>query len=216
MNKAQIALTPCQRLVPAAPLPFTIHQHVTQNDPFTDFQQAAHDARRMGWLLQTSGAPPNHTRLVLPTQWHEVYLKALLRPPELLGKVNDMTIDGFLEQTIRKFRSSTLRHCLDREGVLREKVYDMEFLRAAQEVVGDPHFLLPQFRTPQGDGIVDFVSFTKSWAFELLCEGIGVKEHAGRFETGGKYAKALPAWEWRVIDFRHAVQPRQDRGKPPS
>ncbi|KAE9394180.1 hypothetical protein BT96DRAFT_943345 [Gymnopus androsaceus JB14] len=130
------------------------------------------------------GAPPNHTQLVLPTQWHEVYLKALLQPPELLGKVKDMTINGFLEQTIRKFRSSTLCHCLDRESILHEKVYDMEFLCAAQEVV----------EHPKG----------------LLHEGVRAKEHAGQFETSGKYTKALPTWEWWIIDFHHTVKPKKD------
>lgn len=171
----------------------------------------------MGWLLQTSGAlAAGYTRLVLPTQWHQAYLKALLQPAELRDKVNNMTIDTFLEETIRRFSPSTLQDCLNKEGVLREKAYDMEFLRAAREVARDPRFLLPQYRTPQGDGIVDFVSFTKSWAFELLREGIRANEHAGRFEIGGKYAKALQGWQWRIVDFRHASKPNKDRGKPTS
>ncbi|RHZ47779.1 hypothetical protein Glove_567g20 [Diversispora epigaea] len=52
-------------------------------------------------------------------------------------------------------------------------------------------------------GFPDFyVNGDVCWGIELTREGDRLREHAKRFEKGGKYAN-IPLKDWVIIDFRH-------------
>jgi hypothetical protein len=63
---------------------------------------------------------------------------------------------------------------------------------------------------------VDFWVSGKSWAVELLCDGMKLAEHEARFATGGKYDVG-GVQAYAVVDFRgpRAARPNK-RPKCPS
>jgi len=71
----------------------------------------------------------------------------------------------------------------------------MEFYRAAAAQLPYPHCISPDVGVTFGtSGKLDFwVDNDLCWAIELLREGLAMKEHAARFETGGEYEKILKA-----------------------
>ncbi|KAF9062712.1 hypothetical protein BDP27DRAFT_1336216 [Rhodocollybia butyracea] len=201
MKRETIAVTSCERFhnviagnsVSVDARPYSVREYYGPH-ALSDYEQAAHDARRMGWLVQD---PDQGLQLRLPTQWHREYLKALLKPA---ADVRMMLFDDFLVKVISEFRSSVLNEMLATENKLREVNYDSEFKHAA-DTVGGTLFLIPQSRTEVGDGIVSFACLTREWAIELMCEGKEVKQHISQFKPGGAFHQACPAWDWRVVDF---------------
>ncbi|KAE9401430.1 hypothetical protein BT96DRAFT_992150 [Gymnopus androsaceus JB14] len=184
-----IAITPRQRFLnvaaerdsPTDAMPYALRERYNHL-PISDFDQAAHDARRMGWLLQDPLAP---NTLVLPTKWHRDYLKNLLKSPNS-PEARNMTFNQFLCSTIRHFCASVLQQYSQDEKSMREAIWDSEFQHAA-ETVGDAYFLTPQARTDSGDGTINFVD--------------RVSDHLARFTPNGNYAKQWPNWDWCLVDF---------------
>ncbi|KAE9387231.1 hypothetical protein BT96DRAFT_948519 [Gymnopus androsaceus JB14] len=175
--------------------PFSVHDCHT-NGALSDYAQAAHDARRMGWLLQDWRIINGKLRLRLPTLWHREYLKDLLLPKDLPQEFVTMDFDSFLLKAAR-------------EGKLPcEVIYDSEFKRAA-DIVATPLFLIPQTRTDSGDGIVDFTCLTRCWAIELMRDRDKVEEHFAQFGTDGVYHQQWPDWDWQIVDF-HYNQTKRD------
>lgn len=220
VNENQIARTPRQRFLDVVPglgvlnlKPFALRQMIASGQALNDFGQAAHDARRMGWLLQVpSEARP--IRLVSPSQWHQDYLEYLLTPEGIPSEFASMSIDGFLHRVISRFRPSVLIHHNMEEQSLREKIYDSEFLHAAYKAVKDSRFLTPQARTKTGSGFTDFVVKKRKWVIELMREGHDVQGHVDRFLPGGAYEEEWKGWEWRVVDFRYRTKARKPHSKP--
>ncbi|KAJ3795022.1 hypothetical protein GGU11DRAFT_793772 [Lentinula aff. detonsa] len=213
---SNIALTPRERLLEVehrstSSKPLALRQRRAGNCPLSDFDQAAHDARRMGWLLSVpspEGVGNNH--LVLPTRWHGQYLQFLLTPKQVPEEVKSMTIDEFLNGVISRFRSSVLNTCRATHNGLHEKVVDAEFMHATEELAKDPRFLLPQVYTSDRSGVIDFTVPSKKWLLELLVEGSNLPEHIRRFEADQQYGKQWCDWEWRVINFRYDTRSRMN------
>ena len=217
----RIALTPRERLIEVVhskttAKPYSLRQYHDANKPLTDFEQAAHDARRMGWLLQVPWENAENTKLVLPTMWHRHYLRYFLQAE--VGKVPqavaELSFDDFLVKVIGLFRASVIRGHIHQAEKLKEVVVNTEFMHAARELAKDPMYLLPQVRTKNGDGILDFLVLHKKWLIEVMCEGDDVEGHISRFDSGkGAYGQNWPGYEWRVLDFRANVMPRKDRSR---
>lgn len=89
VKKGLIALTPRDRLLGDdlhGSMPLSLREHFTAL-PFSDFEQAAHDARRMGWLMQDPAQTPGQKiRLRLSTQWHIDYVTTFLSSRAPLSK----------------------------------------------------------------------------------------------------------------------------------
>lgn len=213
IDPSKIAITPAQRFLDVVPglnidelpgnlKPFAVRQLCKTGDWLSDMDQAAHDARQMGWLLQVPSEATQKVKLVLPSQWHHDYLKFLLVPQSVPEDILRMDIDQFIHALISRFRPSRLLHFLEQEQVIREKIYDSEFLDAARVVAKDPRFLTPQARTEHGDGYADFVVNSKKWVIELMRDGHDAEQHIKRFKAGGSYWKQWPKFDWRIIDFR--------------
>jgi len=191
--------------------PFSVRDCHTHG-ALTDYEQAAHDARRMGWLLQDWRTIDGKLQLRLPTHWHREYLMDLLVPKDLPKEVKTMDFDVFLSKVISQFRPSVLFQAAREGKTPREVIYDSEFKRAA-DIVATPLFLIPQTRTDSGDGIVDFTCLTRSWAIELMHDRDKIEEHFARFGPDGAYHRQWPDWDWRIVDFHFGNTP-PDVGKP--
>lgn len=180
--------------------------------PLSDFIQAAHDVRRMGWLLQDLHDDDSEIiQLRLPTRWHYDYLHAMLTPEP--SEPISIDFDEFLYAVLCKFRASKLQGILAQAGTLHEVAYDNEFGWAADKVAG-PLFLYSQARTRLGDGVVDFICLKRRWTIELMRDRSKLKDHLARFDDGGSYQKEWPEFEWRLVDFyRHSMPPRNETGE---
>lgn len=217
INTKKIAMTPREHFLEvehseSSAKPFSLRQRHSTNGPLTDYEQAAHDARRMGWLLHVPSTIGNGVNdLVLPTRWHGEYLQHLLTPKSVSHEAQSCDLlDSFLVIVIERFRSSVLRACHAVHHSLHEKVVDAEFMHGAEEVAGDPCFVLPQVQTAgRPNGIIDFIVPTKNWLIELLVEGNDVPGHIRRFDSDQPYGKQWPNWDWRVIDFRYEKRPEK-------
>lgn len=216
-REAIIAVTPRQRFRSVAAgkdssrdwMPYSLREGYN-NFPLPDFDQAAHDARRMGWLLQDPNDPCN---LVLPTTWHRDYLKSLLEPTEI-PPPDDLSFDDFLCKAIGLFSASTLAGYVKQRKSLLEAHYDSEFQAAVRSFCG-PLFLIPQCRTASGAGTVDFTCISRKWAIEFMRDGDRMHKHLARFGPEGAYGREWPTWDWRVVDFyyHYIDQPIPSPGK---
>lgn len=184
----------------------------------SDYSQAAHDARRLGWLLQDPRPTDSEKiRLRLPTQWHHEYLEALLMPKKCPPRLLTLKtgLDQFLYDVIHHFRASILEQAHD-DSALHEAIYDGEFKRAADILDEGSGFLSPQVWTYNGDGVVDFLCVRRKWAIELMRNRSRINHHLQRFkgpdgdEPAGAYHRNWPDWEWRIVDFYYEKKPKQD------
>lgn len=110
-------------------------------------------------------------------------------------------------------------HCMDpaalgnpigfgKNGQPLERVWQMEFYRAASRVLPKDYKIVPDVGAYFGArGLVDFyVKGEKSWAIELLRDGDGLKEHAERFKK--RYKKIVDeSDDWVLIDIRRNGYP---------
>ncbi|KAE9384616.1 hypothetical protein BT96DRAFT_950435 [Gymnopus androsaceus JB14] len=210
-----IAITPRQRFLnvaaerdcPPDAMPYALRERYNHL-PISDFDQAAHDVRRMGWLLQDPLAP---NTLVLPTKWHCDYLKNLLKSPNS-PEARNMTFDQFLCSTIRHFCASVLQQYSQDGKSMREAIWDSEFRHTA-ETVGDACFLKPQARTDSGDGTIDFVCTSRKWLIELMRNRDRLSDHLARFTPNGNYGQQWLNWDWRLVDFHFDKTPSGRRFK---
>ncbi|KAE9389828.1 hypothetical protein BT96DRAFT_946582 [Gymnopus androsaceus JB14] len=198
LMEEKIAITPRSRFLDVVPgnkdyKPYALRQC-----------HSAHDAQRMGWLLQVPPAEGATTiELVHPMQWHKHYTKYLLRQTTSLKDFQ--SIDDLLCHTISNFSSKVLKDYYANEKMVCEDVYDKELSRTIHDLVG-PAFAQPQCCTDNGDGYINFKIDTKHWLIELLQEGHNADEHIQRFDPGNKYGRWL-GWDWRVLDFCMVKKP---------
>ncbi len=114
----------------------------------------------------------------------------------------------FILETFRRVNPNDLMetYSTGTSGKILERKWQMEFYRAACSVFAGRYFVSPDASTMIGltQGAVDFwIDDNLNWAIELLREGQDMKEHAQRFEIGGRYAPLLKrAQEWCIIDIR--------------
>ncbi|KAE9384618.1 hypothetical protein BT96DRAFT_950437 [Gymnopus androsaceus JB14] len=179
--------------------PFSVCECST-SEALSDYAQAAHDARRMGWLLQDWHTVNGKLQLQLPTQWHREHLMDLLVPKDLPKEVETMDFDLFLLKVISKLRPSVLLQAVHEGKPPRKVIYDSEF-KCAADIVATPLFLIPQTQTDSGNGIVDFTCLKRCWAIELMHERDKIEEHFARFSPDGAYHQQWPTWDWRIVDF---------------
>ncbi|GBC04610.1 hypothetical protein RclHR1_05780001 [Rhizophagus clarus] len=76
-------------------------------------------------------------------------------------------------------------YCVGTDGWLLERIWQMEFYRAATQVLPAHIFISPDVGTYWGSkGYVDFfVNDGRSWAIELLWDSASASDHKCRFES---------------------------------
>ena len=93
------------------------------------------------------------------------------------------------------------------DGRLLERVWQMEFYRAATQVLPESIFISVDVGAVFGSsGFIDFyVDDARDWAIELLRDGNDVEEHCRRFEAGNVYGPIVGiAKEYAIIDIRQS------------
>ncbi|KAE9390966.1 hypothetical protein BT96DRAFT_945740 [Gymnopus androsaceus JB14] len=111
--------------------PYSSCQMIASNLLLNSFQQATHDARQMGWLLETSREEFNLNRneimLVMPLHWHLDYLTSLLGPEPPTPLMQTATLDDFILTVLREFNGSVLTEPLAEGPSIHKRVYKIEF-----------------------------------------------------------------------------------------
>ncbi|GAM26647.1 hypothetical protein SAMD00019534_098220 [Acytostelium subglobosum LB1] len=124
----------------------------------------------------------------------------------------DLSFDDFIVETISHFDRDTLLNTKGKgtDGKPLESTWQGEFYRCAVAVLPPDVYISQNVGQLFGiDCYLDFyVDDGHKWGIELLCEGKGIQEHAGRFKTGGKYKEFTN--KRATIDFRISdVRPTQ-------
>ena len=104
-------------------------------------------------------------------------------------------------------------YCVGKDERLLERAWQMEFYRAATQVLPPNIFISPDVGTYWGSsGYVDFfVDDDRSWAIELLRDGEDAPDHKKRFEAGGIYVPIKRiSKEWAIIDIRQPGLPNDN------
>lgn len=104
----------------------------------------------------------------------------------LIGKAADL--EDFIKCTVQRMDRSVLQNTmsLSIDGIRLERMWQMEFYRAALTVLSDANFISPDVGTIfDCKGYLDFyVNDSLKWAIELLREGNRMKQHEERFQSG--------------------------------
>jgi hypothetical protein len=119
---------------------------------------------------------------------------------------------SFLRGTFTKMSAETIRnsYCVGVDERLLERAWQMEFYRAATQILPLDIFISPDVGTYWGSsGYVDFfVDDDRSWSIELLRDGENASNHKQRFEAGHIYAPLRRiSKEWAIIDIRRPDLP---------
>ncbi|GBC03499.1 hypothetical protein RclHR1_05150009 [Rhizophagus clarus] len=113
---------------------------------------------------------------------------------------------SFLRGTFANMNAETLRnsYCVDVDGRLLERAWQMEFYRAATQTLPLDIFISPDVGTYLGtSGYIDFfVDDDRSWGIELLRDGQDASGHKSRFESIYKPIRKA-CKEWAIIDIRN-------------
>jgi hypothetical protein len=114
---------------------------------------------------------------------------------------------SFLLATFAAMNAKTLQNSYGtgKDGRLLERTWQMEFYRAATQVLPVDVFISPDVGAHFGSrGSLDFyVDDGRNWAIELLRDGNEALNHQKRFEPGGLYNGIREAAkEWAIIDIR--------------
>ncbi|PKC64275.1 hypothetical protein RhiirA1_462635 [Rhizophagus irregularis] len=120
---------------------------------------------------------------------------------------------SFLHGTFTNMNAEAIRnsYCVGTDGRLLERAWQMEFYRAATQVLPADIFISPDVGTYWGSsGYMDFfVGDSRSWAIELLRDGEKASDHKSRinkiYKPIGKISK-----EWAIIDIRHPGLPNNN------
>jgi hypothetical protein len=123
------------------------------------------------------------------------------------AEVEPKTFREFIGLVFGAMNPMTLQKSLGvgRDGRLLERVWQMEFYRAAMQVLPvDIHASVDVGAVFGSNGYLDFyVNDKRNWAIELLRDGDVSREHQQRFHEDGLYSSILEAAkEWAIIDIR--------------
>ncbi|CAG8482724.1 10489_t:CDS:2 [Acaulospora morrowiae] len=137
----------------------------------------------------------------------------ILYMQERWGSTNRATkapedLKSFLIDTFTVMDPQTLQNSfgVGKDKRLLERTWQMEFYRAATQVLSNTVYISPDVGADFGSrGFVDFyVDDDRNWVIELLRDGERAKEHEKRFESDGIYAKILESSkESVIIDIRN-------------
>ena len=123
------------------------------------------------------------------------------------------TFEEFIKLCIAQFSKRQLKQSKSRvkNGLLLERQWQMEFNRAASQLLDTSHHISPDFGI---SGFIDFyVDDNYQWGIELLKDGINIKGHASRFLEGGVYTD-LEFNNTVILDFRsNQVTPQKKEYK---
>jgi len=126
---------------------------------------------------------------------------------------------SFLIDTFTAMNSRALESSLSvgKDGRLLERMWQMEFYRAATQVLPPDVFISPDVGAHfESRGFLDFyVDDGRDWAIELLRDGDKASEHQKRFEPGGVYSGVMAVCKaWAIIDIRnpHCPAPKKMGG----
>ncbi|GBB99301.1 hypothetical protein RclHR1_03480005 [Rhizophagus clarus] len=114
---------------------------------------------------------------------------------------------SFLYGTFTKMNAEAIRnsYSVGKDGRLLERAWQMEFYRAATQILPADAFISPDVGTHWGSkGYLDFfVDDGRNWAIELLRDGENASDHKSRFEPRGIYKPIRDICkEWATIDIR--------------
>jgi hypothetical protein len=147
-------------------------------------------------------ASPYLRALYLQRRWGSTTRPAI--PPQ--------DFKSFLRGTFTNMNAKAIQnsYCVGADGRLLERAWQMEFYRAATQVLPLDAFISPDVGTYWGSkGYLDFfVDDGRSWAIELLRDGEKASDHKSRFETIYKPIKKISK-EWAIIDIRHPGLPNE-------
>ncbi|KAE9386613.1 hypothetical protein BT96DRAFT_1005912 [Gymnopus androsaceus JB14] len=119
-----IAATPCSRFLEVVPgnpgyKLYALCELHASDHVLTDFAQAAHDARQMGWLLQVpSVAGATLITLVHPTHWHKYYAEHLFSRTQTFE--NFSSINDLLCRALANFSTRVLMRYHKDQGIVRK------------------------------------------------------------------------------------------------
>jgi hypothetical protein len=124
-------------------------------------------------------------------------------------EVGPKTFKEFIALVFGAMNSKTLQMSLGvgKDGRLLERVWQMEFYRAAMQILpADIYASVDVGAIFGSEGYLDFyVDDNRNWAIELLRDGERMKEHQNRFHGDGPYSTILQiAKEWAIVDIRHS------------
>jgi len=120
---------------------------------------------------------------------------------------------SFLRGTFTNMDAEAIRnsYCVGTDNRLLERAWQMEFYRAATQVLPADIFISPDVGTFWGSsGYVDFfVDDGRNWAIELLRDGEKASDHKSRFNNIYKPIREISK-EWAIIDIRHPGLPNNN------
>ncbi|CAB4446762.1 unnamed protein product [Rhizophagus irregularis] len=120
---------------------------------------------------------------------------------------------SFLRGTFTNMNAEAIRnsYCVGTDGRLLERAWQMEFYRAATQVLPADIFISPDVGTYWGSsGYMDFfVGDGRSWAIELLRDGEKASDHKSRINNIYKPIRKISK-EWAIIDIRHPGLPNNN------
>ena len=115
---------------------------------------------------------------------------------------------SFLTGTFTNMNAEAIKnsYSVGTDGRLLERAWQMEFYRAALQLLPEDIYISPDAGTCWGlNGYLDFwVDNNRNWAIELLRDGSNASGHKDHFEEGGTYEPITEiSKEWVTIDIRH-------------
>jgi hypothetical protein len=140
-------------------------------------------------------ASPYLRALYLQRRW-----ESTTRPENPPRDFKSFLIGTFTNMNAEAIQNS---YCVGTDGRLLERAWQMEFYRAATQVLPLDAFVSPDVGTHWGSkGYLDFfVDDGRSWAIELLRDDENASGHNSRFESIYKPIKKI-CKEWAIIDIR--------------
>ena len=122
---------------------------------------------------------------------------------------------SFLIGTFTNMNAEAIRnlYCVGVDSQLLERAWQMEFYRAATQVLPLDVFISPDVGKYWGtNGSLDFfVDDDRRWAIELLRDGEDASDHKSRFEAGGIYVPIRKvSKKWVTIDIRRPGLPNNN------
>ena len=150
----------------------------------------------------------------------QMHLKVWLNSnrEDCVGWLNSISLFDFIALAIGRIHSAHLSkfHQQNSGDVVRERQVQMELYAAVVSLCPKNVYVTPEWRTSDKKGYVDLViqfpnnqNQNTMWFLELLVDGVGAKEHAGRFNLAGKYHSSLNYnSQYALIDFRQNVAVR--------
>jgi hypothetical protein len=150
----------------------------------------------------------------------QMHLKVWLNSTrkDCVGWLDSISLFDFIALAIGRMHSARLSkfHQQNSGDAVCERQVQMEMYAAIVSLCPKNVYVTPEWRTSDKKGYIDLVvqfpnnqNQNTMWFLELLVDGVGAKEHSGRFKDAGKYQSSLGFnSQYALIDFRQNVAVR--------